>query len=232
VQQDRPNYILWGVLGVLGLGLIALVVFNIMQPKDLSKKAWNPAMTRGDVEAGNSFVEYTDVTCSHCAEFHNAAEKGDFEKGYIKSGKVHQELRVVPLLQEKRQNAVRSAESVYCAADQNKFWPYYNAVVDHFTTEYFDKNIATTPTSPDMPKLEDSFYIDMAKKTGLDSEKFGTCLKENQQLDTVKQAVAKASQTLPYGSGVPYFKINSFESSGFAGEYKDVQRMMRAGGVQ
>ena len=231
-NQLRPNYILWGIIGLFVAGFIALFIYNqTHKPAPEADKVWNQAMSKGSDEAEHKFIEYTDVTCSHCAEFHEAAHDGGFDKDYIDSGKVKMETRIVPLLQKRRQNSVRATESAYCAADQNKFWPYYDAIVANFQKNYFSKNIATLPTSPDMPKLSDDFYVEIAKKWGLDASAMSDCLKNNQQQVAVQEATKKAAQALPYGAGVPYFKVNNYESSGFSGGYASVKRMMKAGGV-
>lgn len=44
-------------------------------------------MTKGKTDAPNIIIEYTDITCPHCADFHNAAEEGAFDRDYIDSGK-------------------------------------------------------------------------------------------------------------------------------------------------
>lgn len=230
--KDKPNYVIWGLIGLMAVGLIALFIYNATRPKDYSQAAWNTNMTKGDPQAASRVVVYSDVTCSNCAVFTGATKQGDFNGDYIDNGKVFMEVRIVPLLQDRRQNAVRSAESTYCAADQQKFWPYYEALVADFTANYFDKGVAVGPTTPDIPKLDDAYYARIAQSVGLDGDKMASCLQKGEKSEEVKSAVTRTAATLPYGSGVPYFQINDFSSSGFEGGYPAVQRLMQAGGVK
>lgn len=232
--MNRVGWFAVGAITVLILGIM-LLSNNSSSDKESTSKAssWNESMTQGKADAPNSFIEYTDITCPHCAVFHNAIADSSFSKDYIESGKVQFEIRVTSFLQEKSVNSERAGESAYCAADQGKFYEYYDGIVKKMTKDYFDNGIGTSPTAPRIPKLDDSYYLDVAKERELDVDAMKQCLDTNKMLATLNTATRKTAQILPYGSGVPYFVINdTFKSSGFDGDYQTVQQMLRAGGVE
>ena len=74
------NRVGWISIGILVMFLIALAIFNNNSngDKDLASVVWNEQMTKGKTDAPNIIIEYTDITCPHCADFHNAAEEGAF----------------------------------------------------------------------------------------------------------------------------------------------------------
>ena len=139
------------------------------------------------------------------------------------------EIRTTSLLSNV--NSVRAGEAAYCAADQGKFFEYYDKIVKQFTKDYFDKGIGISPTSPKVPKLEDQYYYDAAKDGGLDVDAMKSCLADGKMTAKVNQATQKA---INMGvTGVPAFDINNgkYRGSGFGGGYSTVEQMMRAGGV-
>ena len=225
------NRVGWISIGILVMFLIALAIFNNNSngDKDLASVVWNEQMTKGKTDAPNIIIEYTDITCPHCADYHNAAEEGAFDRDYIDSGKARMEIRTTSLLSNV--NSVRAGETAYCAADQGKFFEYYDKIVKQFTKDYFDKGIGISPTSPKVPKLEDQYYYDAAKDGGLDVDAMKSCLADGKMTAKVNQATQKA---INMGvTGVPAFDINNgkYRGSGFGGGYSTVEQMMRAGGV-
>lgn len=220
------------ILGLIIAFFVAVTIFSNTTNSPKGHTAWNDQMVTGSPDAKNTMVEYTDITCPHCADFHNAATGGSFDEDYIKSGKVRFEIRVTSMLQGKSLNSERAGESAYCAADQGKFFEYYDGIVARFTKDYFDKGVGVSVTSADIPKLDDSYYTSTAGEKGLDVARFEACLSAGEMKSKLAEATNKAAQLLPYGSGVPYFIVNKFTSSGFGGDYRAIQQMMRAGGVE
>lgn len=191
---------------------------------------WNQQMTKGDTDAPNTIINYTDILCPYCAKFHNATSNSTFDKDYIESGKVRMEIRVTSLLPNN--NSTRAGESTYCAADQDRFFDYYDSLINKLTSDYFDRGIGVSKTGPKIPDLDDSYYTDIASKLNMDTQRLSDCLKNNDKLAIITANTQRAIQILPYGSGVPYFFINDWSGSGFTGDYSTVQKMMRAGGVE
>lgn len=228
----------WIITGAVVLLLGALFTYNNdSEPSQAANAAvdeiWYEEMTKGDKDAPNKFVYYTDIACPFCAKYHKASSpETDFDEDYIESGKVHMEIRVTDLLSSNNENSTRAGESAYCAADQDKFFDYYDAIVDKFDTDYFSKNIGTSPAGPKVPKLEDSYYIEAAEDSKLDVDAFTECLDSGSKVTEVRAATNKTIPALPYGRGVPYFEVNDYKTSGFAGDYDTVKQLMMAGQVK
>lgn len=221
----------WIIFAGIGIFLVALIIYNtnLANNQPHSATVWNINMTQGSEEAPNKFIQYSDPICPYCAKFHNTLKDSTFDEDYIKSGKLFMELRITDLLEAKTKNSTHASEAVYCAAEQEKFWPYYDALIAKLTTDYFDKGIGTNPSSTPIPKLKDEFYLAIAKEVGVNENKMTSCLKDGSQLDAIAESTAKTQQQLPYGSGVPYFKIGNYSGSGFDGTYKTIQQMIKAG---
>ncbi len=228
----------WIITGAVVLLLGALFTYNNdSEPSQAANAAvdeiWYEEMTKGDKDAPNKFVYYTDIACPFCAKFHKASSpETDFDEDYIESGKVHMEIRVTDLLSSNNENSTRAGESAYCAADQDKFFDYYDTIVTKFDDDYFSKNIGTSPASPKIPKLEDDYYHDAAKTAGLNFDEFTECLDSGEKAKDVRDATNKTIPLLPYGRGVPYFEVNDYKTSGFAGDYDTVKQLMMAGQVK
>lgn len=221
----------WVIFSIIVVGFFSLAILNGGSEPVGAAEIWNENMSKGDSEAPNRFIQYTDIVCPYCANFHNAVKDSDFNKDYIDSGKVHMEIRVVPMLREMNVNSDRSAESSYCAAGQGKFYEYYSEIVGRLTDDYFSKGIGVSHTSPKIPLLEDSYYLEAAKAASLDLENMENCLESGEYREEIEGALAKAIERLPYGAGVPFFVINDVSGSGFDGDYSAVEQLMRSGGV-
>jgi protein-disulfide isomerase len=154
-----------------------------------------------------------------------SAEKLD--SAYFSNKKVLFELRLADIISDHNENGVRSNESGYCAAKQDKFWPYYEAMQDALTTDFYNKGIADKKGAPDMPKLDDGYYLAAAKTAELNQDEFKRCLADGSSLDELNRATDKARRVIQ--SGVPYFIFDSFVSSGFDGDYDTVRMMFEAG---
>lgn len=223
----------WIIISIVIVFFVGLAFYNSSstdKDKQDTSAVWNEQMTEGRSDAPNTFVEYTDITCPHCANFHNTAKDGSFDKEYIDSGKVRMEIRITSLLSNA--NSARAGESGYCAADQGKFFDYYDKIVRKLTKDYFDKGIGISPTAPKVPKLDDNYYVEAAATAGLDGNKMKDCLSSNKEQSAVDTATRKAVNTGV--TGVPAFNINNgkYTGSGFGGGYSTIQRMMKAGGVK
>jgi protein-disulfide isomerase len=221
------------ILVLLGAGIVGLIIVNAVVTKPTpSYTVWSEAMTMGNKEAEHHFTVYTDIYCPYCDNYSRALEENldEFQRDYIDSGKVFYEIRLTDMIADHSPNSERGGESGYCAADQNKFWDYYHGILSQLKDDYHSKGIGTSKTSPEIPKLDDDYYIDVARKVdGLDVAAFTDCLTDHKMLDTLNQNTTKAAQTI--SSGLPYFVFDEWTSSGFEGDWKTIKSMFRAGGV-
>lgn len=181
----------WIIIGVIVAFLAAVAIYNNSTPPNRELNVWHAELTSGSNEAPNAFVYYTDAMCPYCAKFHNALEDSSFKEDYLDTGKVHFEVRLSAMLEEKNGNSKRAGESTYCAADQGKFSEYYDSLVKKTTKTYFDKNIGTSQTGPKIPHLKDTYYFDVAKSIGLDMNTFESCLSEGKKEQIINEATQK-----------------------------------------
>ena len=101
------------------------------------------------------------------------------------------------------------AEGAYCAKKEGKFWEYYNLAVTKVWREYF-KDAGKSAFS-NFNKLGKDYWIKIGEKVGL-SDSFRDCVNNDETLEDI---MANASKTLKLANGMPYFKLNSYTSSGF-----------------
>jgi protein-disulfide isomerase len=229
-QIDIGSIVRWGVVILVAVSLVAIVAYGLShKPPKGNFKVWNTAMIKGDPAAENHFIEYTDMVCPYCAKFARAMAQDatKLDQDYFANKKVLFELRLADIISDHNINGVRANESGYCAAKQEKFWPYYNALQNTLTTDFYDKGIANREGAPDMPKLDDDYYLKAAETTKLDQGEFKQCLADGSGLAELNQATEKARRVIQ--SGVPYFIFNSFNSSGFDGDANTVRMMFEAG---
>jgi len=129
-----------------------------------------PAVTADDhVTGGKSakvtLIMYTDFECPYCLKHYDVTK--ELQKKY--GDKIKLIVRNYPL--SFHAQAEKAAEASECASEQGKFWQMYDAL--------FAANRAKT-MSVDQWKTE-------AKKLGLDTKKFNTCLDTGKYADKVKK---------------------------------------------
>lgn len=225
------------VLAVAAVGFVVLLfIFNVNSVSS-DKTIWNEAMTKGDAETGKHFIMYTDIFCPYCDKFSNAlhANKDDFYENYIDNGKVFFEIRITSInyLSGHSDNSLPGGESAYCAANQNKFWEYYEAILDKLYEDYHSKGIGVSKTSERMPELSLAYFEVAAKAAGLELDEYNSCMENHEGLEELEKATTNAQKLIV--SGVPYFVFGDFKASGFDGnwntdnDYKQAKLMLDAG---
>jgi protein-disulfide isomerase len=228
-MKEKIKVILAIGLGVLVVGL---VVYNATLPKKAEDtggaKAWNAAMAKGNPEAKNHFIVYTDIFCPYCDNFSRAIMDNavEFEENYLTNDAVYYELRLTDIISDHSVNSERAGEAGYCAAKQGKFWQFYEGILAKLWEDYHSKGIGTSKTSPKIPELDDEYYL---VGEGLDMEVLSGCLEGHETLKELKNNTTKASAVVK--GSVPYFIFNDFVSSGFGGDWATVKMMFKAGGV-
>jgi len=117
---------------------------------------------KGYKDAPITIVEYSDFQCPYCSKFHDTLNK--VMKNY--NGKVNWVYRHFPL--DFHEYAVVAAEASECAADQNKFWEYNDALF---------KNQAD---------IDEEIFAKLAKDLKLDVSKFNKCMTSGKYADKVE----------------------------------------------
>ena len=216
--------------------VVALVVFNASRPGESEPEVWNSALAKGDQETGKHFVMYTDIFCPYCDKFSNAlhANKADFTEKYIDSGEVFYEMRVTDInyLSGHSENSRPAGEAIYCAAKQDKFWAYYEAILNKVFTDYHSKGIGVSKTAERIPELEMGYFYEAGEVAGVEKESFVSCMENHETLDELNTATRRAQRVV---NGVPHFVFGKYVASGFDGnwntdnDYRQAKLMLDAG---
>ena len=148
----------------------------------------------GQPNAPVTMVEFTDLECPFCRQFHMTAFE-EILKNYIETGKVRYISLDFPL--SIHPYAMPAAEAAQCAGEQGQFWQMRHTI--------FVNNAHLTPT------IFDSF----AKELKLNLTQFDACV-------TSKKYAARIAQDQQEGamagvSGTPTFVIGRTSAKGFEG---------------
>ncbi len=142
----------------------------------------------GNPNAPLSLVIFTDYQCPFCRRFELGAMR-EIKKEYVDTGKLRFLVRDLPL--GIHPNAEKAAEAAHCAEDQGKFW------------EFRDKMIENSN------HLEAEKLPGYAKDTGLDADKFSTCMKSGKYAKLIKDSISYAD--VLGISGTPTFVLGKRE---------------------
>lgn len=207
------------VARIIGIITIVIVIFTAMiisfnQKTPNSEKVWDKETTVGNIDAENYFIVYSDIVCPYCVAFENAIieHEEEFQK-YIKENDILLEVRLSDFLYEYGQSnpisSRYSAEAVYCAKKEGKFWNYYNQVIPYVWNNYF--KIEGKNAFAELNTKKKDFWINIGKEVGF-GEDFENCVKNDETLDEIIAVAAKTAKNI---DGMPYFKFNSYIFSGF-----------------
>jgi hypothetical protein len=211
--------------------VVALIVFNASQPREVEPEVWVEQMTMGRSDAQNHFIVYTDMMCPYCDNFSRVIIENmdDFERDYLDTGKIYLEYRMTDIIADHSVNSERAGEAAYCAAGVEKFWPWYGGVLKKLWDDYHSEGIGTSKTAPKIPELPDEYWAQEIEGVSLGDD-FVECMDSHGALAELDRNTARAAKVLP--NGVPYFVFNDFTSSGFDGNWDTVRAMFGAGGVE
>jgi protein-disulfide isomerase len=144
----------------------------------------------GDPNAPVKIVEFADFQCPVCGRWVTDVENAFYEE-YVSTGKVLFTYRSMGnfIGPESQQ----SAEAVYCAGDQGKFWEYHDIV-------YANQN------GENAGAFSDAKLKAFAGAIGLDTGAFNQCLSSGKYADEVTQDGLDGRQAGV--TGTPSFLIN------------------------
>ncbi len=202
-----------GIVAVI-IVIIAAIVASMNNKPSNAEKVWDTEMTLGNPDAKNYFIVYSDLVCPYCIAFENAIVENEeqFQK-YIEENDILFEVRLSDFLYEYGEtnpiNSRYSAVATYCAKDEGKFWDYYNLAITTVWNDYF-KSAGKSAVSS-MSKLGKDYWIKIGEKVGLGDD-FKSCVENDKPLEEIE---ANAKKTAKLANGMPYFKFNSYTSSGF-----------------
>ncbi|MCI0569407.1 MAG: DsbA family protein [Myxococcaceae bacterium] len=166
----------------------ANVQLTLPEPPVQRKEVAATGPSKGPENAPVTIVEFSDFQCPFCSRVIKTLD--DVVKEY--DGKVRLVFRHFPL--DFHKQAPKAAEAAMCAADQNKFWEYHDALFAN------------------QQALEPEKLKEYAKQVGLDPAKFDACLDSGEKAAQVQKDMeaGKAAGV----SGTPAFFINGRPLSG------------------
>lgn len=219
IADDKPKNLFGTIAKIVGLVavvalLIAAIITSTNSKPSNAEMVWDEQMTIGNLDAENYFIVYSDLVCPYCIAFENAIveHEEEFQK-YLAENDVLFEVRLSDFLYEYGEstpiNSRYSALGTYCAKNEGKFWDYYNKAVASVWNDFFKSGGKSGVYK--MSNIDKTYWIDLGKSVGL-GETFENCVKNDETLSEIKQNAAK---TAKLASGMPYFKFNSYTSSGF-----------------
>jgi len=230
-------YITLGVVVLLSGSLIGYTVWDKatdwhFEVGDANSWTHNEAMMEGSAEASQTFYEYTDLFCPYCGKFSLVLRENqsEFESEYLNQNKFRYELVVTDILTDGKDNPVNSHMAgtfAYCAANQNKFWEFYNAFLDQIDEEFWQKGIGHEHDAPMIPYQNEAWFYEIAKNGGLDASALTDCYESGEGETQLANANAKAVTEL--SGGLPDFHFGAYQSSGFNGDWDTVKQMFDAG---
>ncbi len=161
------------VLGISSLGALA---------QEVSERVL------GDPNAPVEIIEYSSLTCPHCASFHTDTLP-TIKENYIDTGKARLVMRDFPL----NEPAVKAAVVAHCAGDERYF---------RFLDALF-KNQATWAQASDI----DAALVQFAKVGGLSEEATRACLADEAMEAAVLESRLEGASE--YGvNSTPTFVVN------------------------
>ena len=194
--------------------IFTAIIMSFNQKVPNSDKVWDEATTVGNIDAKNYVIIYSDLVCPYCVAFENAMieHEDEFQK-YIKDNDVLVEVRISDFLYEYGQSnppASRlSAEAVFCAKNEGKFWDYYNHAITTVWNDFFKDSGKNA--FAELNRLDKNYWIGLGKHVGL-GDSFASCVKND---DTIKELETVSAKMANQIDGLPYFKFNTYISSGF-----------------
>jgi protein-disulfide isomerase len=163
---------------------------------ELLKPAPVPENILGSASAPITIVEYSSLTCPHCARFH-ADVLPTLKQKYVETGKVRYILREYPL-----DNLAMAGFMIARCVDRDRFFPFVDLLYAK------QENWAHRTASP-----EDALRM-LAKQAGVGDDRFKACLQDQTMLDGLTW-VKNHGESLGVRS-TPMFFINGVE---FKGEF-------------
>ncbi len=141
----------------------------------------------GNPKAEIVIVEYSDIECPYCKQFHTTLHM--LMNDYGANGKLAWVFRHFPV----HTNSIKEGEAIECAAElggNDAFWKYTDKIFD----------MTTSNNGLDLAKLPE-----IATSVGLDATKFNACLSSGKYKAKIEQD--RADVTAAGAQGTPYSVI-------------------------
>ena len=173
-------------------------IMELMKPGPLPENAL------GDEKAPITVIEYSSMTCPHCAHFHKDVLP-EFKTKYIDTGKVRYIVREFPL-----DDIATAVVMLARCLPPDKYFNFVNVMYE---------NQSVWNTDNPVPKLQL-----FAKQAGLTEDAFTKCLNDQTLMSNVTAIRTRASETLGVES-TPTFFVNGRRMKSGA-ELKDFDELI------
>lgn len=182
-------------LRVLPLLVLSLAGAGCVRAPTRPEAAAQDFNVLGRPDAPVTIIEFTDLQCPYCAHFATQTFPR-IRSSYIATGKVRYTSRDLPL--DMHEYAVPAAVAARCAGEQGRFWEYREAL---FAMQ---------------DRLGSAPYQDLARRLGLDTDRFARCREDGRQESKVRADLALAES---FGiASTPTFAIGRLVDGVFEGE--------------
>ncbi|HKZ55588.1 MAG TPA: thioredoxin domain-containing protein [Anaerolineales bacterium] len=215
--QRRRQRRTW-ILIIIGVALIAtaLLILPSLTPlgeiaiPQNSPRPMGQGTTMGDASAPVLIEEWADFQCPACRRYAENVEP-ELVRNYVATGKVRVVFHHFPFIgEESRQAALASM----CAADQGRFWEYYDILFANQTGE----NVGA---------FTDRRLEGFAEAIGLSMDDFTSCFRGNRHMSQIDQErIAGVKLGI---SGTPAILINGREvTPGVVPSFEQLQQAIEA----
>ncbi len=177
--------------------------------RDLLAEGPLPENFMGEATAPNTVIEYSSMTCPHCARFHKDVVP-DLKSKYIDTGKVRYILREFPL-----DNLAFAASMLARCAAPEKFFPFVEAL-------YAKQGDWAFGEGDPVPRL-----FKMAQQAGFTKQTFEACLRDQKLLDSITEVRKRAQEKFGVTS-TPTLFVNGKLLKG-ARSIEDIEKLMDLG---
>lgn len=157
----------------------------------------------GNANAPVTMIEYGDYQCPFCGEEFFAQTEPLIVQNYVNTGKVRFVFRDFAFLGPESTVAANAAQ---CAEDQNKLWPYHDAL---YTAKVADD---AKGGSEDDGFFSTAELLKLGQQVGLNMTTFTSCVNNNSDANIVAQE--KSDATAQGVNSTPTFYINGTQILG------------------
>lgn len=181
--------------------VIATVLFLVLRPQpsaNVADAARGARFVIGNPDAKVTVVDFSNYLCGHCRD-HSNDVLPLIKRDYIDTGKVRYVFRDFPF--GGQENVIRAGEAAACAADNNLYVEYHEAL--------FRAQMQWAGFSGE---ALDNYFADLAGQIGMAPATFSQCLKSGS-----KRAGVLADQKLAGDlglTGTPSFFVNGEKYTG------------------
>jgi protein-disulfide isomerase len=185
-QGSRSSLNLWLIgAGIFFVVLIGLVIYLNSRPAPVSvteldlPAGWVNGASLGNPDAPVTIQAWEDFLCPACAQW-SAVIKPQLQAQYIDAGHVRLEFHQLPLPSHEPGTSM-AAHASLCAADQNQFWPYHDALF-------------AAASSRGQAGFTLNALTDTARQVGLDDRAFSQCMSSQRHRPAIDASLLEAQR--------------------------------------